>query len=83
VRKKLLEAMNNAMCSDFCYDLNCRGCEEARLLAMEAIVFQRVYERWEQLLPGLRALALDGLLPKSVVKEITAVTKGLQREAGL
>ena len=81
--KKLVAAMENAMCGDYCYDLNCAGCREARVQAMEQVVFARVYERWSQLLGPLRAMAEDKLIPRSVVNEIAAVTKGLRREAGL
>jgi hypothetical protein len=83
MEKKLLDAMRNAMCGDFCYDLNCTGCEHARLLAMEAVVFSRVLERWEQLMRPLRVMARDGLLPKSLQKELVEVNKALRKESNL
>ena len=83
LEEQLLQAMDNAMCGDYCYDLNCRGCQEARLIAMTAVVFHRVQERWEQLLGPLRVMAADDLLPKSVVREIASVTKALKQEGKL
>jgi len=83
MKQELREAMNRAMCGDYCYDLNCRGCEEARLLAMEQVVFARVYERWKQILGPLRVMAQDGHLPKIVVTEIAAVTQALRQETKL
>jgi hypothetical protein len=80
---KLIEAMDNAMCGDYCYDLNCSGCQAARLAAMQLIVQQRVWERWEQVIKPLRVLAKDGLLPKSVVRELAAVTSALKGDAKL
>lgn len=76
LRAEVQQALDNAMCGDFCYEQNCPKCAEARVDAAVAVLGKVpkliVQEKWRQ----VKVLVADGVLPKQVQTVLEDLLRG-------
>lgn len=78
LREQLRTAMDNAMCGDVCYDLNCPKCAGARISAICLVVHAYLTVS----LRPLKQLIDAGFIPPETVLQLKRTLEDLKRVTG-